>query len=103
MPDVVRILADRAIRREDARIGDVDRRRLEPCSLILILAVHVLVRPVVRAKILQDEELVVALDQIVAQRVEVAVGAVDELRDDEAHGGVRVVLVISFFLDMFFI
>ena len=50
-------------------------------------------RPVVRAEILQHKELVVALNQIIAQRVEVTVGAVNELRDDKAHGGVRVVLV----------
>lgn len=93
IPDVVRVLLDRAIRRKYARVGDVDRRRLEPRSLILVLAVHVLVRPVVRAEILQHEELVVALNQVIAQRVEITVGAVDELRDDEAHGGVRVVLV----------
>ena len=44
-------------------------------------------------EILEDEELIVCADQVVRQRLEIAVRAVRQLIDDEAHILIRVVLV----------
>ena len=93
LPDLICVFINRAVGREDARVRDVDGRRLQPLEALLVALHDLDVRIRIGVEILEDEELVVRADQVIRQRLEVAVRAVRQLVDDEAHVLIRVVLI----------